>query len=51
MNQRKFNKDYFESGEEVSEIKNNLDVVFGHQAHSLSSVYRRVVFLNADTQI
>ena len=45
MNQRKFIKDHFELGEEVSEIKNKLDVEFGHQALSLSSVYRRVGFL------
>lgn len=45
MNQRKFIKDHFELREEVPEIKNKLDVEFGHQALSISSVYRRVGFL------
>lgn len=45
MNQRKFIKDHFEFGEDVPEIKNKLDVEFGHQALSISSVYRRVGLL------
>jgi len=45
MKQRKFIKDHFEQGQNADEIKEKLDVQFGHEAYSISTVYRKIALL------
>ena len=45
MKQRCFIKDHFEQGEHAVEIKEKLDIQFGREAYSISTVYRKIALL------
>lgn len=45
MKQRCFIKDHFEQGEHAVEIKEKLDIQFGREVYSISTVYRKIALL------
>lgn len=45
MKQRCFIKDHFELGEQDAEIKVKLNIQFGREAYSISTVYKKIAQL------